>query len=138
MANTKMVKLVNGLFPQEMDDTADIPVLPTNMGTLQGIGVSATPATTGAMTITMTAAKTAFSITPTGACTFNASGSIPGARVSFIVTTNGVSSFVLTWGTNFRSIGTLATGTTTAKIFVVSFLCTAGGIWVETGRTAAQ
>jgi hypothetical protein len=80
----------------------------------------------------------AVTITPTGACTFNASGGKAGARCSFVVTTSGTSSFVLTFGTNFKSVGTLATGTTTAKVFVVSFVCKDGTLWAETGRTAAM
>ncbi len=70
------------------------------------MGAAATSATTGTMTVTMdTAVKT---ITPTGACTFNATGGTAGQTVSFFITTNGASSFVLTWGTNFRKTGTLA------------------------------
>lgn len=101
-----------------------------------GIDAAATPATTGVMTVTMT--NTVFTITPSGACTFNASGGLAGQSCTFIVTTSGVSSFVLTFGTNFKSIGTLATGTVTAKVFCVSFVCKDGTIWAETGRTVAM
>ena len=97
---------------------------------------AATSATTGTMTVNMT--TPIITITPSGACTFNGSGGVTGQRATFVVTTSGVSSFVLTWGTNFKSTATLATGTTTAKIFAVSFLCTNGTQWIETGRTAAQ
>ncbi len=99
-------------------------------------GAVATSATTGAQTVNMT--SEIITITPTGATTFNASGGVAGQRITFVVTTSGVSSFVITFGTNFKSTATLATGTTTAKIFAVSFLCTNGTQWVETGRTAAQ
>lgn len=102
-----------------------------------GIGAgAATSATTGTMTVTMNTEM--ITITPTGACTFNGSGGVTGQRITFVVTTSGTSSFVLTWGTNFKSVGTLATGTTTAKIFGVSFLCTNGTQWIETGRTIAM
>jgi hypothetical protein len=77
-------------------------------------------------------------ITPTGACTFNASGGVVGQRVAFIITTAGTSSFVLTWGTNFRKTGTLATGTTAARFFTVSFVCVNGTIWQEETRTIVQ
>jgi hypothetical protein len=102
-----------------------------------GGGALATPATTGAQTVLMATAAV-FTITPTGACTFNASGGVAGKDVTFIVTTSGTSAFVLTFGTNFKAAGTLSTGTVTAKVFCISFICKDGTLWVETGRTAAM
>jgi hypothetical protein len=97
---------------------------------------STTGATSGAQTVTMNSrVKT---ITPTGACTFNASGGAVGRTCTFIITTSGTSSYTLTWGTNFRKTGTLATGTTSARFFAVSFVCVDGAIWQEIGRTAVQ
>jgi hypothetical protein len=97
---------------------------------------SATPATTGTMTVPMdTDIKT---ITPTGACTFNATGGYVGRIVTFHITTNGTSSFTLTFGTNFRKTGTLATGTTSARFFSVTFRCLDGTTWTEIARTAVQ
>lgn len=95
-----------------------------------------TTATTGTMTVSMT--TPIITITPTGACTFNASGGATAQRITFVVTTSGVTSFNLTFGTNFKTTSTLATGTTTGKIFAVSFLSTNGTQWIETGRTTAQ
>jgi hypothetical protein len=101
-----------------------------------GIGSgAATSATSGTMTVSMTTEM--ITITPTNACTFNASGGVTGQRVTFVITTSGVSSFTLTWGTNYRTTGTLATGTTTAKIFCVTFIYN-GSLWLETNRTAAM
>jgi hypothetical protein len=98
---------------------------------------AATSATTGTMTVNMT--TDIITITPTGACTFNAaSGGTTGNIVTFIVTTSGTSSFTLTFGTNFRKVGTLATGTTSARFFAVTFRCINGTIWQEICRTAAQ
>jgi hypothetical protein len=97
---------------------------------------SPTPATTGTMTVPMdTDIKT---ITPTGACTFNATGGYIGQIVTFHITTSGTSSFVMTFGTNFRKVGTLATGTTNARFFSVSFRNINGTTWTEIARTAAQ
>lgn len=90
------------------------------------------------MTVTMPTVDGVITITPTGACTFNASGGAQGARCTFLVTTSGTSSFTLTFSSNFHTTATLATGTTTAKIFAVSFVCRDGTVWVETGRTAAM
>jgi hypothetical protein len=100
------------------------------------LGVAATPATTGAQTVVMTVAVQ--TITPTGACTFNASGGVAGQLCTFAVTTSGNSSFVLTFGTNFKAAGTLATGTTTAKKFSITFRCIDGVLWQEIARTAAM
>jgi hypothetical protein len=100
------------------------------------LGAAATSTTTGTITVSMT--TSVITITPTGACTFNASGGIAGQRITFVITTSGTTSFTLTWGTNFKTTATLATGTTTAKKFCVSFVCVDGTQWVETGRTAAM
>jgi hypothetical protein len=96
----------------------------------------ATSATTGTMTVPMT--TPVITITPTGACTFNGTGGNIGDIVSFVVTTSGTSAFVLTFGTNIKSTATLSTGTTTAKVFVVTFRCYAAALWAEMSRTTAQ
>ena len=98
---------------------------------------AAAPATTGTMTVNMT--TDIITITPTGACTFNAAnGGRIGRIVTFVITTSGTSSFTLTWGTNYRKTGTLATGTTSARFFAVSFRYVATNVWQEICRTAAQ
>lgn len=100
------------------------------------VGAAATPATSGTMSVTMdTAVKT---ITPTGACTFNASGGVAGQLVTFAILTSGTSSFTLTWSTNFKVTGTLATGTVSGRRFSVTFRCVNGTLWQEIGRTAAM
>lgn len=97
---------------------------------------AATSATTGTMTVSMT--TDIVTITPTGACTFNATGGTTGREVTFSITTTGTTSRTLTWGTNFRKTGTLATGTVAARFFTVTFRCLDGTIWTEVARTAVQ
>lgn len=97
--------------------------------------IAATSATTGAMTVAMTAAVQ--TITPTGNCTFNASGGAAGQRCTFIVTTSGTTSYTLTFGTNFKSPGTLATGASSGKVFTISFVYN-GTNWCEISRTTAM
>lgn len=104
-----------------------------NDDVLIGIG-TALPATSGTMTATMDG--TMKTITPTGACTFNASVGVATQRCTFVITTSGASSYTLTFGSNFRSNGTLATGTVTAKKFAIDFIYD-GSVWIETGRTPA-
>jgi hypothetical protein len=97
---------------------------------------AATSATTGTMTVSMT--SDLITVTPSGACTFNASGGRLGRFITFVVTTSGTSSFVLTFGTNFKTTATLATGTVSGKTFAITFRCTNGTQWIETSRTAAM
>lgn len=94
---------------------------------------AATVATTGTMTTTLTNLRV-ITITPTGACLFNALGGFDGQDVTFAITTSGVSSFVLTFGTNFKSSGTVTTGVTSGKIFTVTFRHS-GSNWVEISRS---
>jgi hypothetical protein len=78
-------------------------------------------------------------ITPTGACTFNGDGQGAVDQVmQFWITSSGTTSRTLTWGTNFHTTGTLATGTTSGRHFFVTFRCKAAGVWYEMCRTAAQ
>lgn len=64
-------------------------------------------------------------------------GAVAGKSYHIRVLTSGTSSYTLTFGSNFKSTGTLATGVTSAKTFVVSFLFD-GTNFVETGRTVAM
>lgn len=93
------------------------------------------PATTGTITATMDGGRK--SITPTGNCTFNATGGVAGYICSFEITTVGTSSFTLTFGTNFKSQGALATGAVSGKVFNVTFKHD-GTSWNEIARTAAM
>ncbi len=102
---------------------------------LGGIGTSAlTPGTTVAMSFS---AGTVFTLTPAQTETINASNCTAGQQATLIVTTSGTTSFTLTFSTNFRTTGTLATGTTTAKQFAISFMCN-GATATEMSRTVAM
>lgn len=63
-----------------------------------------------------------FSTTPSGDMTINAASALLGARVSVVVTTSGTTPRTLTFGTSFKSTGTLSTGASSAKVFTVSFI----------------
>lgn len=78
-----------------------------------------------------------FTLTPGEDETINVSNVVNGCRLVLVVTTSGTTSRTLTFGTNFKSTGTLATGTTNAKVFVVEFVAV-GGTYVEVSRTTAQ
>lgn len=97
--------------------------------------------TTGTVTAKLGAGVLPF--TPTGNLTLNAGlpvtvGSIyAGARASMVITTSGTTSRTITFGTGFKSTGTLATGTVDGKVFTVSFVFD-GTSWCETSRTTAM
>lgn len=97
--------------------------------------VSALSATSPS-TLTQSAADV-FTVTPTGALTINATGLVAGKRINIIVLTAGTDSYVVTFGTNFKSTGTLATGTSDGKYFVVSFVSDGTNLY-ETSRTTAM
>jgi len=80
----------------------------------------------------------AFKLTPGVALQINASdGGKPLEELTFFIDTVGASSYVVTFGTNFRSTGTLATGTVTLQRFVLRFVSD-GIVWSEVSRTAVQ
>lgn len=99
-------------------------------------GTATALSTTSPATLTPTLGNV-FTVTPTGALTINAASAPVGEYLTIVVTTSGTSSFVLTFGTNFKSTGTLATGTVSAKVFTVSFLCD-GTNCNEISRTTAM
>ena len=111
--------------------------LSPNWVQLANMNAVATAATIGAIAVPMTAITT-YTITPTGACTFNASGGTAGQYCTFYITAAGPASFVLTWGTNFKTTGTLSTGITAGKVFTITFICKDGTTWAETSRTTAM
>lgn len=93
-----------------------------------------TPGTTVALDASL---GPVYTLTPAQAETINASNCTTGRHFTVIVTTSGTSSFILTFSTNFKAAGTLATGTTTAKVFQISFMCNATTA-TEMSRTAAM
>lgn len=101
--------------------------------------LSAALATTNPVDIgTSLNAGNAVSYTPTQDATINlASVPVGLQEFSLIITTSGVSSFTITFGTNFKTTGTLATGTVSGKVFVIKFVCN-GTTCIEVSRTAAM
>jgi hypothetical protein len=54
-----------------------------------------------------------------------------------LILTSGTSSFTITFGSGFKPTGTLATGTTTARVFAISFISDGTNLY-ETARTVAM
>lgn len=76
-------------------------------------------------------------ITVTAARTLTTTVPAAGVRCSVMVLTSGTTSYTITFGTGFKPVGTLATGTTTNRIFVVNFISNGTSLY-EAGRTAAM
>lgn len=80
---------------------------------------------------------TVFTVTPTASETITASSAPAGAVVYLVVTTSGVTSYTLTFGTNIKSTGTLATGTTSGATFTITFIGNGTNL-NEVARTTAM
>jgi len=108
--------------------------------------------TTGTTTINGTTVYTALSngatamafgtnstvkVTPTASASYTSTVPSAGYSVYLIILTSGTVSYTITFSTGFKSTGTIATGTTTAKTFVVHFISD-GTTLIEAGRTTAQ
>lgn len=135
IANTDVAGLAALATKNQASLTADVSgVLPVaNGGSMTG--TAAMSATTGTITVPMTSAI--YTVTPTGAITANlTAGTVSGTFVTFVITTSGATSFNFTPNTNAKS-AVLATGTTTAKTFKITFRWD-GTLWQEICRTAAQ
>jgi len=76
-------------------------------------------------------------ITVTAARTLTTTVPAAGTRCSIKVLTSGTSSFVITFGSGFKPTGTLATGTTNARVFIINWFSDGTNLY-EAGRTAAM
>jgi hypothetical protein len=83
-------------------------------------------ATNSSVKVTFTAARTLTTTVPPAGC-----------EAFLMILTNSASSWVITFGTGFKSTGTLATGTASAKVFVIHWISDGTNLY-EAGRTAAM
>lgn len=123
-------------------------------GTINNTPIGASTPNTGNFTeltdaissLTVSAATTSlnpvlgglFTITPTASITINAA-SVPATHQRIVVTvlTSGTVSYTVTFGTNFKSTGTLTTGTVSGKYFNIVFDGN-GTYFIESGRSTAE
>lgn len=78
-----------------------------------------------------------YTIIPAVNATLSVTGVGVGQRVGLVVTTSGTDPYILTFGTGFKSTGTLNTGASSGKVFVVDFLGDGTNL-NEVSRTAAM
>jgi hypothetical protein len=83
-------------------------------------------ATNSVTKLTVTAARTLTTTVPPAGC-----------RATLIVLTSGTTSRVITFGSGFKSTATLATGTTTARVFVIEWISDGTNLY-ESSRTVAM
>jgi len=76
-------------------------------------------------------------LTVTAARTLTTTVPPAGTRCAVVVLTSGTTSRVITFGSGFKPVGTLATGTTSGRVFVVNFISDGTNLY-EAGRTAAM
>lgn len=121
------------------EPTADRTItFPNGSGT---VGLQSKSALTSATTISVTpaASVSAYTLTPAHTATINAvtTGAVAGRAYFLVVTTSGTSSYTLTFGTAFKTTGTLASGTANGKVFVIQFIFD-GTNFNEVSRTTAM
>lgn len=108
--------------------------LTATKGTLKGI-TALTPASTVSIDPTL---GDIFTLAPGQDETINfASVPATAQEITLIITTSGATSRTLTFNTNAIANGTLATGTVTAKKFIVKFVSD-GTNFIESSRTTAM
>jgi len=79
-----------------------------------------------------------FTFTPTQDTQINAQSSgAAGGHIVLIITTSGTTSRLITFATNFKSTGTLTTGTVSGKVFTVCFIDNGTNL-IEVARTVAM
>jgi hypothetical protein len=83
------------------------------------------------------ATNTSVRLTVTANRTLTTTVPAAGSTRRILILTSGTSSRTITLGSGFKPTGTLATGTTDARVFVVSFISDGTNLY-EMGRTAAM
>lgn len=78
-----------------------------------------------------------FTLAPSAAVTIDGASAAVGSRAYLVITTSSTSAFTVTFGTGFKSQGTLSAGTLSGKVFVVAFIGD-GTNMNEVSRTAAM
>jgi len=76
-------------------------------------------------------------VTPTATATFTTTVPAAGKTKTIIILTSGTTSRTITFGSGFKPIGTLATGTVNARVFVIHWVSDGTNLY-EAGRTAAM
>ena len=107
-----------------------------NIKATQQVAGGYTAHTAGTVAMAL-ATNSVVKVTPNATATFTTTVAPAGSRAAVIIVTSGTTSYTITFGTGFLTTGTLATGATTAKTFVIEFVSD-GTTMIETSRTTAM
>jgi hypothetical protein len=80
----------------------------------------------------------AVKVTPTATATYTTTVPAAGVCVRLIILTSGTTSFTITFGTGFKSVGTLATGVTSARVFTIDFISDGTNLYEDGTRSVAM
>lgn len=80
--------------------------------------------------------NSAVKVTPTANATYTTTLPAAGKVCHLLILTSGTTSRTITFGSGFKPVGTLATGTTSARVFVLSFISDGVNLY-EVSRTVA-
>lgn len=97
---------------------------------------SASVVTPGATPTIDASLGSVFTLTPAEAESISIINMTVNQPITLIVLTSGTSSYVLTFSTGFKTTGTLTTGTTSARYFIVQFISDGTNVY-EVSRTTA-
>ena len=115
------------------------PITNTGTSTNAIIGLSSlvyfTSLSTGTTAMALSNGETV-QVTPNASATYTTTSDIAGSVSRLIILTSGTTSRTITFGTGFKTTGTLTTGTTSARYFVFNFVSD-GTNWIEMSRTVA-
>jgi hypothetical protein len=76
-------------------------------------------------------------VTPTANATYTTTVPVAGTRCTILILTSGTTSRTITFGSGFKPVGTLATGTASGRVFAINWISDGTNLY-ETGRTAAM
>lgn len=79
----------------------------------------------------------AVKVTPNNNHTYTTTVPPSGHTSTIIILTSGTSSYTITFGSGFKTTGTLATGTVSSRVFVLQFISDGTSLY-ETSRTTAM
>jgi hypothetical protein len=81
--------------------------------------------------------NTTVKVIPNATATYTTTVPVAGTMCTLIILTSGTTSRTITFGAGFKPTGTLATGTVTARVFVIHWISDGISLY-ESGRTAAM
>lgn len=81
--------------------------------------------------------NTVVKVTPTANATYTTTVPAAGTHCHILILTSGTTSRTITFGTGFKPTGTLATGTTSSRVFAIGWVSDGTNLY-ETGRTVAM